>query len=314
MKPDLLMVGPLPPKQMADLELDFTIHRLWEVPEAERPGFLAKLAGSVRFMATTGFHGADGVLIQACPKLEIISCFGVGVDAIDFSVANPRGIAVTNTPEVLNEDVADLALGLMLTVARRLVVADAHVRSGKWLKGAMPLATKMSGKRLGILGLGRIGKAIAERAQAFRMEIGYFGRNRQPDVPYRFYGNLEEMARESDFLVVIAPGGATTKHLVDARILMALGPKGVLVNVARGSLVDEPALVHALQTGVLGGAGLDVFADEPRVPEALFQMENVVLTPHIGSATHETRGAMADLVVNNLRAHLKGGPLLTRYN
>lgn len=314
MKPDLLSVAALPPPQMAELDKDFTIRKL-PPPGEQRDALLRSIGAATRFMQTTGFHGADAELISAFPKLEIIACFGVGVDAVDVGFATKRGIAVTNTPSVLNDCVADLAIGLILAVSRRLVAADNYVRAGKWLaQGAMPLATKMSGKKLGILGLGRIGKEIAARAAGFKMEIGYYGRKPQSDVAFRYFPALTGLAAWSDFLVVICPGGAETKGIVNAQVMEALGPKGVLVNVARGSVVDEPALVEALNAGKLGGAGLDVFADEPNVPADLMTMENVVLVPHIGSATTETRKAMADLVVANLKAHLRGEKLPTRYN
>jgi len=312
MKPDLISVAPLLPRQMKEIESEFTVHTYPASP-AERPAFLAKLADRVRFVQTTGTYGADGALINALPKLEIIACMGVGVDAVDLKVAKARGIAVTNTPDVLNDDVADLAIALMLMTSRRLAVSDGYVREGKWLKGSQPLARKVSGKKLGILGLGRIGKAIARRAEAFDMPISYFGRNQQKDVPHRYYSDLAAMAKDVDFLVVICPGGPATKNLVNATVMEALGPEGILVNVARGSVVDEPALVAALKSGKLGGAGLDVFADEPNVPNELLTMENVVLAPHVGSATTETRNAMADLVVANLRAHLRGQKLVTPY-
>jgi lactate dehydrogenase-like 2-hydroxyacid dehydrogenase len=311
MKPDLISVAPLMPKHMAEIEQDFTIHKL--PAPAERTAFLSKLADKVRFLQTTGFHGADAALINALPKLEIIACMGVGVDAVDLALAKKKGIAVTNTPDVLNDDVADLALALILMTARRLALSDRYVRDGRWLKGSQPLAVKASGKKLGILGLGRIGKAIAKRAAAFDMDISYHGRHKQADVPYRHYPELAQMAKDVDFLVVICPGGAATKNLVNAQVLDALGPQGILINVARGSVVDEPALVNALQSGKLGGAGLDVFADEPNVPKELLGMDNVVLAPHVGSATTETRTAMNDLVVANLRAHLSGQKLVTPY-
>ena len=314
MKPDLLCVAALPPPQMAELDEDFTIRKL-PPPGEERDGLLRSIGAATRFMQTTGFHGADAKLISAFPKLEIIACFGVGVDAVDVGFATSKVIAVTNTPEVLNDCVADLALGLILAVSRRLVAADNYLRAGKWVaQGAMPLATKVSGKKLGILGLGRIGKEIAARAAGFKMEIGYYGRKPQTGVPFRYFHALTGLAAWSDFLVVICPGGAETKGIVNAPVMEALGPKGVLINVARGSVVDEPALVEALKAGKLGGAGLDVFVDEPKVPAELMSMENVVLVPHIGSATTETRKAMADLVVANLKAHLRGEKLPTRYN
>ena len=312
MKPDLISMAPLMQKHMDQIAEDFTIHKL-PAAGAERDALLAKLGPNLRFLQTTGSHGADAKLINALPKLEIIACMGVGVDAVDLALAKKKGIAVTNTPDVLNDDVADLAIALMLMTARRLALSDRYVRDGRWLKGGQPLAVKASGKKLGILGLGRIGKAIAKRAAAFDMDISYFGRKKQDGVTYRYYPDLVQMARDVDFLVVICPGGAETKGIVNKQVIEALGPKGILVNVARGSVVDEPALVKALQEGKLGGAGLDVFADEPNAPKELFGMDQVVLAPHVGSATTETRTAMNDLVVANLRAHLKGQKLVTPY-
>ena len=312
MKPDLISMAPLMQKHMDQIAEDFTIHKL-PPAGAERDALLAKLGPNLRFLQTTGSHGADAKLINALPKLEIIACMGVGVDAVDLALAKKKGIAVTNTPDVLNDDVADLAIALMLMTARRLALSDRYVRDGRWLKGGQPLAVKASGKKLGILGLGRIGKAIAKRAAAFDMDISYFGRKKQDGVTYRYYPDLVQMARDVDFLVVICPGGAETKGIVNKAVIEALGPKGILVNVARGSVVDEPALVKALQEGKLGGAGLDVFADEPNAPKELFGMDQVVLAPHVGSATTETRTAMNDLVVANLRAHLKGQKLVTPY-
>lgn len=311
MKPDLISMAPLLPAQMAELDKDFTVHRM--PAPAERAAFLKPLRDKVRFLQSTGHHGADTALMDALPKLEIIACFGVGVDAVDIKAAKARGIAVTNTPDVLNDEVADLAITMMFATARRLVQSDRFVREGKWLKGGFPLANRVSGKKLGILGLGRIGKAIAKRAAAFDMDISYFGRKKQNEVTYRYFDKLVDMAAAVDFMIVICPGGPETKGIVNADVIKALGKKGTLINVARGSVVDEAALVKALKDGTLGAAGLDVFADEPKVPEELFAMDNVMLLPHVGSATHETRKAMADLVVANLRAHLKGEKLPTRY-
>ena len=311
MKPDLLSIGTgmLLPAHYVELERDFTVHRLPSV--AGDPGaVLTPLADRLRFLQTTGTAGCGAAIIDALPKLEIIASVGVGVDAIDVAKAKSRGVKVTNTPDVLNDCVADLAIGLMIAVSRRLAAGDRYVRDGKWLKGGMPITSRVARKRLGILGLGKIGKAIAKRAAGFDMEISYHGRNKQ-DVPYRHYGDLAEMAANVDFLVVICPGGPATRNLVNDKVLRALGPKGILVNVARGSVVDEAALVKALQDGALGGAGLDVFAAEPKVPPELFTMENVVLEPHVGSATTETRLDMGNLAIANLRAHIAGKPLLT---
>jgi len=308
-KPEILIAGPFYAPQLERLEREFTTHRLWEAKD--RDAFVRERAARIRGIATTGFVGADAALMDALPRLEIIACFGVGVDAIDLAAAAQRKIIVTNTPEVLNDDVADLALALMLAASRRIAAGDRFVREGKWLKGSLPLAAKMSGKRLGILGLGRIGRAIARRAAAFDMPVAYHNRKPVADAPYPYHADLVSLARDSDFLVAICPGGAATRHIVNETVMRALGPTGILVNVARGSVVDEPALVKCLHEGALGGAGLDVFEAEPNVPEALFAMDSVVLAPHVGSATHETRNAMGALTVDNLMAHFAGKPVLT---
>ncbi|MCX7894020.1 MAG: 2-hydroxyacid dehydrogenase [Burkholderiales bacterium] len=310
MKTEILSVAPLYQPCMDRLERDFTVHKLWQA--ADRDALLAEVAPRVRGMQAGGASIVPASLIDALPKLEIVSVFGVGYDGIDLEAAKRRNITVTNTPDVLNDCVADLAMGLLIAAARRLAEADRYVRAGKWLEGPMPLATKVSGKRLGIVGFGRIGRTIAKRAAGFDMEIAYHSRRPVADAPHRHYPSLVELARDSDFLVVITPGGAGTFHLIDERVLRALGPKGILVNVARGSVVDEKTLVKVLAEGALGGAALDVFEDEPNVPPALLAMDNVVLAPHVGSATHETRAAMGNLCVDNLVAHFAGRPVLTR--
>jgi lactate dehydrogenase-like 2-hydroxyacid dehydrogenase len=310
LKPEIVIAGPMYPGTLRELEETFAAHRLWEAKD--RQALLAQLRDRVTGIATPGGVGADAALMDALPKAKIISCFAVGVDAVDLAAAKARGIAVTNTPDVLTDCVADLGMGLTLAVMRRIVEGDRFVRAGKWLKGALPLGTKLGGKTMGIVGLGRIGRAIAHRAEAFGMNIVYHGPSAKSDVPYRYYPGLLEMARDSDVLMVASPGGAGTRHLVNREVIEALGPKGVLVNIARGSVIDEAALTAALADGRLGGAGLDVFEDEPRVPEALFQLDNVVLQPHHASGTHDTRAAMGRLVVDNLKAHFAGRPLLTR--
>jgi hydroxypyruvate reductase len=251
-------------------------------------------------------------MIDRMPKLEIIASASVGYDGIPVEYACGKGIPVTNTPEVLNDDVADLAIALMIMTARRLVASDRYVRSGQWpVKGEYPLAQKASRKRVGILGMGRIGQAIAQRAVAMNNTVAYHTRKPVADVPYRHYPDLVELARDSDFLIVIIPATPQTSKIVSKAVIEALGPTGILVNVARGAVVDEDALVEALTSGKLGGAGLDVFVNEPQVPEVLFGMDNVVLQPHVGSATNETRRAMSQLVLDNLDAHFAGKPLLT---
>ncbi|HWI29360.1 MAG TPA: 2-hydroxyacid dehydrogenase [Stellaceae bacterium] len=309
MKPDIVLVVPIYAAAVDSLDREFTMHRLWQAKH--RSAFLEEISGRVRAIAT-GPGRVDAALMDALPKTEIIATQSVGVDHIDLAAAKARGIVVTNTPDVLTDDVSDLAMALVLAVARRIVPGDRHVRDGKWLQGNLPLATKVGGATMGIVGLGRIGQTIAKRAEAFGMKIVYHGPRAKPGVSYRFYPDLVEMAGAVDYLMVSCPGGSGTRNLVNAAVLKALGAKGVLVNISRGSVIDEPAMVEMLQNGSLGGAGLDVFVDEPRVPASLFALENVVLQPHVGSATHATRGAMGQLVVDNLKAHFAGKPLLTQ--
>lgn len=312
MKPDVLVVWPNRPRHMALLGERYTLHHLYRAEDPER--LLAEVAPGVRAVVTTGEKGASAALLDRLPALEIVACFGVGIDAIDRDACARRDIPITNTPDVLTEDVADMGLALMLAVMRRIPFGDRWVREGRWkCEGTMPLTTSPRGRTLGILGLGRIGKALARRAEVLGMKVVYHGRRRQADVAWPFYPDLVEMARRSDVLALCCPGGAATRGLVTAEVLEALGPEGFLVNVARGSVVDEPALVKALVEGRIAGAGLDVFADEPNVPEALLGLDNVVLEPHAASATVSTRDAMAQLVVDNLEAHFAGRPLLTPF-
>ena len=307
-KPVVLTVAKLWPPMMEALHGAFEVHDRTHLSD---PAAFAQIAPRVRGIAASGESKVPRELIAQLPALEMISVFGVGYDGVDVAAARERGIAVTHTPNVLNDEVADLAMALVLAVSRRLVEADRYVRGGQWKNGPMPLARKVSGTRMGIVGLGRIGQAIARRAEAFGMSIAYTGRNAKPESPYRYVASAEALAAEVEFLVVITPGGAGTRKLIDAKVLAALGKKGYLVNVARGSVVDEAALVEALQNGTIAGAGLDVFEDEPHVPEALFSLDNVVLVPHIGSATWQTRQAMADLAFGNLHAHFAGEKLLS---
>jgi len=308
MKPEILMPGPMLQSCMDALDAAYVVHRLWAAPDPA--ALLAEAGPRVRAIATA--KGCDAALIAALPKLEVIASFGVGYDSVDVGAAQARGVRVTNTPDVLNDAVAELTIGLMVALARRLPQADAYVRAGRWrAEGAMPLTRQLTGAKAGILGLGRIGKEIARRLEAMRVTVSYHGRSEQPGQPYRYYADLAAMARDVDWLVVIAPATPQTVGVVSRAVLTALGPEGHLVNVARGSLVDEPALVDLLGAGALGGAALDVFADEPTVPEALMAMENVVLAPHVGSATHHTRWAMGDVVVRNLAAHFAGQPLIS---
>jgi lactate dehydrogenase-like 2-hydroxyacid dehydrogenase len=309
-RPELLAVAKLPPFLMEPLQGAFTVHdRLHESLLDHDTAAFAKAAPRIRAICGSGESKVGAALIAQLPALEIVSIMGVGYDGVDVAACKARGVVVTHTPDVLNDDVADLALALMLGVARRIPQADRHVREGRWPQGAMPLASKMSGARLGLVGIGRIGQAIAQRALAFGMSVAYTARHARPQLPYAFHATPAALAAASDFLVVITPGGAATRRLIDAPVLQALGPKGVLINVARGSVVDEAALIDALRKGAIAGAGLDVFENEPHVPEALRAMDNVVLTPHIGSATRATRQAMADLAFANLRAHFAGQAL-----
>jgi lactate dehydrogenase-like 2-hydroxyacid dehydrogenase len=308
-KVDILMTGAYPEWDMADLEANYTVHRLWAAADSQR--LLSEVGGKIRAIATRGELGASAELMSHLPNLELVSCYGVGTDAIDLAHARARGIRVTNTPDVLTEDVADIALGLLLSAARHIPQADAFVRGGQWGKVAMPLVTRVAGKRLGIAGMGRIGKAIARRAAAFGCEIGYFARNRQPDAPYAFEPDLIALARWADFLIVILPGGEATSKIIDGSVLEALGRKGIFINVSRGTTVDEEALIAALQSGVIQGAGLDVFLNEPKIDPRFLTLDNVVLHPHHGSGTVETRKAMGQLVRDNLAAHFSGAPLPT---
>jgi lactate dehydrogenase-like 2-hydroxyacid dehydrogenase len=308
-RPHILTVAKLPPFLMEPLQAAYEVHdRLHE----SDPAAFAKVAPLIRAVAGGGESKVPRSLMEQLPALEMVSIMGVGYDGVDVAAALEKRIPVTHTPGVLNDEVADLAIGLMLSVARRIPLADRYVRAGRWAKeGAMPLARKVSGARLGIVGLGRIGQAIASRAEAFGMSIAYTGRGAKAELAYTFYPTAQALAAQVDFLIVITPGGAGTRHMINAEVLKALGPEGYLINVARGSVVDEAALVDALQQGVIAGAALDVFEKEPHPTEALWSMDNVVLTPHMASATVQTRHAMAKLAVDNLRAHFAGQALFT---
>ena len=310
MKPEIIITARGHGGTMATLQAEFTTYLLADAPD--RAAFLKQHAGTVRAVATFGPMMVDGKFMDALPKLEIISNFGVGVDAINLDDARKRGIIVTNTPDVLNEAVADTALALMLNTVRRFPQSEVYLRAGNWAaRGPYPLTTDAGGKVLGILGLGRIGEAIARRALACGMRIRYHNRRRK-DLPYPYDPDPVTLASESDVLMVVTPGGPETNKIVNAKVLDALGPEGFLVNIARGSVIDEPVLLRYLQEKRIAGAGLDVFADEPRVPPEFFTLENAVLFPHVGSATVETRKAMGDLQIENLRLHFAGKPVKTR--
>lgn len=307
-RPEVLTVAALMPFLTDQLHAHYTVHDRLHMNDAAR---FAEVAPRVRGVVANGEAKVSRELIAQLPALEMITVFGVGYDGVDVVAARERGIPVTHTPGVLNDDVADLAMGLLLAVARRIPQADRFIRDGGWPKGPMPLARKLSGSKLGIVGMGRIGQAIAERALAFRMSVAYTARSARGHLDYTYYPDAAALAEAVDFLVVITPGGAATRGMIDAKVLQALGPDGYLVNVARGSVVDQDALILALQNGTIAGAGLDVFVDEPNVPDALRALNNVVLTPHIGSGTRQTREAMGQLTFDNLHAHFAGRPLLT---
>jgi len=309
-KPEVLQMMPITPGIQAQADQAFTLRKLWDAPDAE--AFVREVGPWVRGVLTNGIIGAGKTLLEQLPRVEIVGVYGVGVDAVDLGTARDRGIRVTNTPDVLTVGVAEQAMALLLAVARRIAYNDRYVRAGRWpAEGDPVLSNSLTGKRMGILGLGRIGRAVARRAEAFDMTVCYHGPHRKPDVAYEYFPDLVEMARAVDCLIVSCLGGPVTKGLVSRAVIEALGPGGWLINVARGLVIDEPALVEALVEGRLGAAGLDVFANEPNVPEALLGLDNAVLQPHQASATWETRDAMGQLVVDNLKAHFAGQPLLT---
>ncbi|MFM9926352.1 2-hydroxyacid dehydrogenase [Variovorax sp. H27-G14] len=308
-KTKVLQHGRLLPALEARLQESYDLHPLWN--EADPKAFLAARGGEFTALVTSARFGADAALIAALPALKVISSFGVGLDTLDLDAARARGISVGYTPDVLNDCVADTAFALVMDVARRISASDRFVRRGDWRTGQFPLATQVSGKKLGILGMGRIGRVIARRASGFDMRVRYHNRRALTDVDYGYEPTLKGLAAWADFLVIASAGGAETRGLVSREILDALGPDGYLVNISRGSVVDEAALVEALQHQRIAGAGLDVFDNEPHVPEALFALDNVVLLPHLASNTHETRAAMAQRVEDNLVAALAGQPMVS---
>ena len=308
MPADILIIAPLPPFLYDPLKAGYRCHDYFQA--GDKTALLAAEGGAIRGLVQGGGTVTATKLLDALPRLEIISVFGVGYDGVPTAYCRQRGIKVTNTPDVLTDDVADVALALILMTGRGFVRLNRFVQAGEWEKRSPELTTKLGGRKVGVLGLGRIGKAIAERVAAMGMKVAYTGRNRQ-NVPYEFFGDLKALASAVDFLVVACPGGDATRHIVNTEVLAALGKKGTLINIARGSIVDESALVAALQAGTIKAAGLDVFADEPRIPPELMRMENVVLLPHVGSATRETRQAMGDLCKANLDAWFTDKKVLT---
>lgn len=307
-KPTLLIANAFHPDTIALLDAHYDTHKLWLLPAQEQEQLIRTLSPVCEAVASASW--ATNPLIYQLPRLRIISCFGVGVDGIDFGITRERGIEVTNTPNVLNDAVADIAMSLVLASSRKLIQADAWVRSGQWQSGPFPFGSSLAGKTLGILGLGAIGEEIALRALAFRMRVVYHNRHRK-ELPFRYCTSITELAQSSDILLSMLPGGPETEKIIDTAVLDALGPQGIFINVGRGSTVDEDALIAALRDKRIAAAGLDVYANEPQVPEGLRALPNTVLFPHIGSATVETRRAMGQLVVDNLAAYFAGDALLT---
>jgi lactate dehydrogenase-like 2-hydroxyacid dehydrogenase len=312
-KPLILQIGSFNGHAPADGELAerYEVLQYWKA--ADKDAFLREHASRIEVVATTANFGCSTEVIAALPKLRAICTWGVGYDKIDLESAGARKIQVSTTPDVLNDCVADIAWGLLLACARNIGWGDRFVRENHWENktSILPLGARVSGKKLGVVGLGRIGEAIARRGLGFDMAVSYHNRKPRNDVPYTYQASLLELARESDFLVLATVGGASTKHLVNEEIMRALGPAGRLINIARGSVIDEPAMVRLLASGELGGAGLDVFDNEPKVPDQLKTLNNVVLMPHVASATHETRRAMTDCVLENLHCMFTHGKLVT---
>ncbi len=309
-KPDILVVVPTRPAQMKVLEETYTLHRYDEADD--RDAMLDDVGSKIRGVVTMGFRGFTREMLEKMPNLEIVAVGSVGYDAIDVESCRGRSIPVTNTPDVLTNDVADLAMALTFATLRGFSRGERYVREGRWRdEGPMELTTTVTGKKMGIIGFGRIGKAIAARAKAFEMKIAYHGRRKQADISIPYFDDPVTLARENDVLMLACPGGDQTRNLVSREVLEALGPEGYLVNISRGSVVDEPVLIEFLQQNKIAGAALDVFENEPKIDEAFFTLDNVDLQPHCASATVETRGAMSQLVVDNLAAHFAGKPLLT---
>ena len=308
-KPALLIVNNFHSPTVGELDARYETHHLWRQSAAGKRELIAQLEGRCEAAASASWVCDE--IVYELSSLRVLSCFGVGVDGVDFGRTRAGGIAVTNTPDVLNDAVADLAMALILATTRNIVNADRFVRAGKWLEGPFPFGAGLAGRTLGVLGLGRIGDAIVRRAEPFGLRFAYHNRRRKDDVSFPFFETARELALHSDILLNVLPGGPETQGLVDLEVLDALGPEGIFINVGRGSSVNESALVQALRLGLIAGAGLDVYAAEPRAPEELMTMDNVVLLPHIGSATVETRAAMGKLVVDNLDAWFRSGKLLT---
>lgn len=308
-KPDILVTAPIPEKSLEAAEDSLTLHRLWRMSESEQD----HVGPAIRGIATIAHYGRiDSTVLDRFPNVEIISSFGVRYDnSVDVAEAGRRGIVITNTPDLMTDEVADFIVGLLIATLRRFSHAERFVREGRWSEGAYPLTSSLRGRRVGIAGLGKIGKAVATRLEAFGVPIAYTGRRRQADVSYPYFEDIVDLARSSDVLILSLPADPSTRHIVNADVLSALGPDGVLINAARGSLVDEVALAAALLSGRILAAGLDVFENEPRIPADLASCDRALLLPHIASASHGTRLAMGDLVMRNLQSWFGGHGALT---
>lgn len=309
-KPDVVLIGPLKPLVVRGLEAVCAVHKAAEAKD--RQAFYAANIGVSAIAICAPVEKLSEAFLSRFPKLQIVSSFGVGYDHIDAKWAGAHGVTVTNTPEVLTEEVADTALGLLLCTVRELPQAERYLRAGKWPEKSFHLTkATLRNRKVGMVGMGAIGQAIARRLDAFGVPVVYHTRTKRPELAYRHYPNLIDMARDVDTLMVIVPGGASTRNMINAEILDALGPDGVVINMARGSVIDEPALIKALADRRIMAAGLDVFAEEPQVPAELIAMDNVVLLPHVGSASVHTRDKMDQLVVDNIAAWAAGEPPLT---
>ncbi|MBI1169928.1 2-hydroxyacid dehydrogenase [bacterium] len=310
-KPHVLQMGAYPEWDQAPLDAAYVMHRYDAA--IDKAAFLANVGPEIRAIATNGGTGVPTSVIKACPKLELISIYGVGYDAVDLAECKARGIRVTNTPDVLTEDCADLAVGMLLVLARGMVKAEDWARSGEWVKAAFPLQRRVTGMKVGILGLGRIGLEIAKRLEGFSADIAYSARSIK-DVPYAFVPDPVALAARSEALIVSTLANAETRHIVNAQVLAALGPTGLLINISRAANIDEDALLDALEARRLAGAALDVFEGEPRINPRFLALPNVVLQPHHASGTVETRKAMGQMMRDNLTAHFAGRPLLSPVN
>ena len=309
MQKNLLIMSEMPQYFVNLADKDFNTHKLWLQNDEDK--YISEVQEKVDAIAVMGGYKITPKLMKSMTNLKIIACYGVGYDAIDIDYAKSLGIKVTNTPEVLNDEVADTAIALMLCVYKQIVDADNFARNNSWVNGDFPLSKKFSGSKLGIVGMGRIGKAIAKRAEAFDCVISYHSRNKK-DVKYKFYDNVNELAKDVDTLCIITPGGKETEKLINQKVLKDLGTNGVLINVARGSVVDQDELIYCLKNNIILAAGLDVYVNEPNIPKELIDLKNTVLLPHIASGTVETRNAMGQLVYDNIKNYFEDKPLISQ--